>query len=182
MERFDYQKSCKISNWGISFDSYLELRYALSIQEEYAFLRSPVSIYYRIRDLQLVSRPHHGVKRYTPDFLIRHKQTLEAFWVEIKPYGYNSSERLDLNRKLAESYIRWKQYDWKYKVVFSNEFKLNEEQHLQFKECLKLRRRAYHTFWLETKNKLRERFIPPVISTAPDNRLIDFVMFGIGSY
>lgn len=45
-KKFKYGRSFKIINWGVQFDSLLELKYAISIQDEYVFLRSRIAIYY----------------------------------------------------------------------------------------------------------------------------------------
>jgi hypothetical protein len=39
---------------------------------------------------------------------------------------------------VAENYIRWKNYDWKYKVVFDDEIILTAKQLEQFEDCCKL--------------------------------------------
>ena len=43
---FRYGRSHKIVHWGCAFDSLTELKYAISIMEEYEFLRARVTIYY----------------------------------------------------------------------------------------------------------------------------------------
>ena len=84
-EKFIYRKSYKIIHWGCSFDSLLEVKFALSIQDEYEFLRSRITIYYDRTTKKPVNYLRRNYGSYTPDFLIRHKQTKKAFWVEVKP-------------------------------------------------------------------------------------------------
>lgn len=52
-------------------------------------------------------------RRYTPDFLIRRKETGKAFLVEVKPRGFENHPQLLLRQEVPENYIRWKNYDWK---------------------------------------------------------------------
>ena len=176
--KFRYGKSCKIVNWGCSFDSLTELKFAISIMDEYEFLRARVSIYYHPgtkKPTDYIRMCHH---RYTPDFLIRHKESGEAFLVEIKPRGFEHDPRLSLRKEVAENYIRWKNYDWKYKVVFDDEIILDEEQWEEFEQCCRLKSKSAFKIWFEQYNAKFDRSSPPVFRTAPVHTKIEFVMFG----
>lgn len=96
-----YRICRKISGWGFQFDSLTELKYAISIMEEYHFLRSPVSIYYHPGTKLTIDHIRRCHLRYTPDFLIRHKQTFEAFVVEIKPRTFEHHPQLLLRKVVA---------------------------------------------------------------------------------
>ncbi len=171
-------ESHKIVNWGCVFDSLTELKFAVSIMEEYEFLRSRVSIYYHPgtkMPTDYIRSCHH---RYTPDFLIRHKETLEAFLIEIKPRAFENDPQLLLRKEVAENYIRWKKYDWKYKVVFDDEIILNEEQLEEFEQCCKLKSKSAYKIWFEEYNKKFDRSAPSFFKGAPSNSRIEFVMFG----
>src|ERR1044072_5606293 len=91
---FVYGRSHKIVNWGCSFDSLTELRYAISIRDEYEFLRGRVHIYYDQATLKPTSYIRTGIKHYTPDFLIRHKTRNKAWLVEIKPRAFENKQQL----------------------------------------------------------------------------------------
>lgn len=106
--KFVYGKSFKITHWGCQFDSLLELKYAISIQDDYLFLRSHIVIFYHHGSMQPTGYIRVGVRHYTPDFLIRHKQTGEAFLVEIKPRGAENDPQLLVRREVDEKYIKWK--------------------------------------------------------------------------
>ncbi len=43
-----YDQPCRITSWGYAFDSLTELKYAVSIMEEYEFMREPVCLIYSI--------------------------------------------------------------------------------------------------------------------------------------
>ncbi|MFT3704354.1 MAG: TnsA endonuclease N-terminal domain-containing protein [Agriterribacter sp.] len=120
-------QSCKVNSWGYQFDSLLELKYALSIRDEYEFLRSRITIFYEQGSLKPTNHLTLGIRHYTPDFLIRHKITGESFLVEIKPRITANDPRLLLRTKVAENYIAWKGYDWKFKIVFDDEIILDTE-------------------------------------------------------
>ena len=81
--KFQYGHAKKIINWGNVFDSLLELKYAISIEKEYEFLRAHIPVYYDPRTRRPTDYIRDNIRRYTPDFLIRHKISNEAFWVEI---------------------------------------------------------------------------------------------------
>ena len=131
MKPFTYKRSLKVIVWGATFDSVLELKYALAIRDEYEFLRAHIPIYYDPRTNLPTNYIRENIRRYTPDFLIRHKITREAFLIELKPRAFEENEQLVLRKKIAENYIRWKSYDWSYKVVYDDEITLKPEQRLQ---------------------------------------------------
>src|SRR5260221_12179187 len=98
MEMFKYNNSLPVKEWGCHFDSMLELKYALSIQDEHEFLRSRIPIYYDPKTKRPTDYLRYNTKRYTPDFLIRHKTTFEASWVEVKPRAFESQHQLIIRR------------------------------------------------------------------------------------
>lgn len=175
---FKYTKSHKIISWGYCFDSLTELKFAISIRDEYDFLRARVAIYYHPGTLQPTAYIRDCHRRYTPDFLIRHRQSGEAFLVEIKPRAFEGNPQLSLRRKVAENYIQWKQYDWKYKVIFDDEIILSEEQLEDFEDCCKLKSRSAFKIWLERYNKNFDRSAPSLFSHLTDNQKTRFVMLG----
>ena len=178
MNSFRYRRSYKIIYWGCIFDSLLELKYALSIQNEYEYLRSHIPIYYDPVTRRPTNYIRSNIRRYTPDFLIRHKETKKAFWVEIKPRAYSDEKQLFLRKEIAERYIQWKGYDWHYKVVYDDEIILTTDQIVQFNECCRLIRKSANKIWLEKYNKQFDRSAPSFFSTIPINSRVKFVMFG----
>ena len=175
---FRYGKSHKIVQWGYCFDSLTELKYAISIREEYEFLRARISIYYHPGTLEPTDYIRDCHRRYTPDFLIRHKQTGEAFLVEIKPRAFKGDPQLTLRKTVAENYIQWKKYDWKFKVVYDDQIKLSEEELEDFEECCKLKSKSSYKIWFEQYNKKFDRSAPSFFNHVTDNKKINFIMFG----
>ena len=175
---FRYSKSQKIINWGCSFDSLTELKYAVSIMEEYEFLRERISIYYHPDTLKPTEYIREFHRRYTPDFLIRNKETGKAFLVEIKPRAFENHPQLSLRKEVAENYIRWKNYDWIFKVVFDDEIILTSEQLEEFEQCCKLKSKSAWKLWFAEYNRKFDRSAPSLITNLPSNCNIEFLMFG----
>jgi len=175
---FQYRQSHRIIRWGCSFDSLTELKFAISILEDYEFVRGKVCIYYHPGTKMPTDYIRDCHRRYTPDFLMRHKLTGEAFLVEIKPRAFQNDPQLALRKQVAENYIRWKNYDWQYKVVFDDEILLDQEQWEDFQECCKLKSKCSWLLWFEEYNKKFDRSAPSFFTQARDNTNIRFIMFG----
>lgn len=180
MKKFVYDKSYKIIHWGCTFDSILELKYAIWIQKDYEFLRSLIPIYYDPKTRKPTNYIRDNIRRYTPDFLVRNKTTCEAFWVEIKPRAFQGNEQLKMRMEVAENYINWKGYDWKYKVVYDDEIHLTTEQSIQFNHFRKLRHQTSRLLAFQDMNDRFDIGKPNFFSKAPSQRIIQFVMFGTG--
>lgn len=179
--KFQYKNSKKTIGWGLNYDSLTELKYAISIMEEYEFIRPAVSIYYDVTTLlpTVIIRKCH--RRYTADFLIRHRTTLEAFLVEIKPRAYAHNPKLGTYRQVAENYIRVKNYDWQYKVVFDDEILLTEEQLEDYESCRQLGTARERKAWFECYRESIESMLPQRLRTFLNNSQLDFILFGIMS-
>ncbi len=175
---FIYRKSQKITNWGCRFDSLTELKYAISIVEDFEFLRERVVIYYDPSTREPTQYLRANYRNYTPDFLIRNKMTGEAFLVEIKPIGFAGHRQLDLRKEVAEKYILKKGYDWKYVVVYDDEIVLTEEQLWGFKECCKLKSKSAFKLWFDQYNRKLNRSAPSQFINASPEARVRFIMFG----
>lgn len=178
LKQFVYIPSSKIIHWGCTFDSLTELKYALSIMEDYAFMRTRVSIYYHPGTQMPTNYIRECHRRYTPDFLVRHKQTGKAFLVEIKPRAFEHHPQLVLRKEIAENYIRWKNYDWQYKVVFDDEIILDQEMWEEYRQCCRLKSTSARRLWFAEQNKKYDRSAPNFFLRAPSNKEIEFIMFG----
>lgn len=176
---FKYGKSHKIIFWGCCFDSLLELKFALSIQNEYEFLRLNITVYYDPKTKRPTDYIRSNIKSYTPDFLIRHKETNQAYWIEIKPRAFSDQAKLALRKEVAERYIEWKGYDWQYKVIYDDEIKLTLDQLVQFNECCtSLIAKSARKIWFQKNNNRFDRSAPLLFSKAPGSSRVQFVMFG----
>lgn len=168
---FPYRISRKVSGWGCQFDSLTELKYVISIMEEYHFLRSPVSIYYHPGTKVTLDQIRRCHLRYTPDFLIRHKQTCEALLVEVKPRAFENNPQLTLRKTVAENYIHRKNLDWKFKVVFDDEILLTEPQMQAFEAFLSLTNDKAISEWFT-------HYCHRSGQTFPDNKLTNLIISG----
>lgn len=166
-----YRGVKKVSGWGCSFDSLTELKYAMSIMENYHFLRSPVSIYYQPGTKITIKKIRNCHLRYTPDFLIRHKQTLEALLVEIKPRVFQNHPQLALRKAVAENYIARKNLDWKYIIIFDDEIILDEQQLFDFECAASLNTVGEVTEWFN-------EYCSRMGHVFPDNLLTDLIITG----
>ena len=127
MEPFIYTyKSQTICYHGYVFDSLLELKYALMVQDTHAWLRSGLEIYYNI------NRIPNGIKRdlgcYRPDFLIRNWVTGAAELIEIKPDGF-CDDSLRRRTRIANRYINKFGYDWTFRIITESDIHLTDSQH-----------------------------------------------------
>jgi hypothetical protein len=178
MKTFNYQKSFQIIHWGCSFDSLLELKYALFIHEDYEFLRAQIPIYYDPKTKTPTNYIRNNIRRYTPDLLIRNKQTKQAFLVELKPRAFADQDQLKERKEIAEKYIQWKGWDWSFIIVFDDEFKLNSHQGKQFQECCKLIGKSERKLSFEKLNKWFDRSQPSFFKKVPSNAQVRFIMYG----
>lgn len=173
--KFIYTGSRKISYWGIHYDSLLELKYALSIQDDYAFLRSAVPIFYHPSTLTPTLYVREVVRRYTPDFLIRHTITNEAFLVEIKPRAAEQDPKLRKLTTVAERYIKWKGYDWKFIVVFDDMITLDAHNLAIYEDCCRLQSKKEISRWLKDE---QHRYKRCIFVNSPSESEKQFILFG----
>ena len=138
---------------------------------EYHFLRSPVAIYYHPGTRITLDHLRRCHLRYTPDFLIRHKETFEATLIEIKPRAFEDHPQLFLRKAVAENYIQRKNLDWKFKVVFDDQINFTDEQLDAFNECASLSTGKAMAAWFNAYSQHMNH-------TFPDNLLSDLVMSG----
>jgi hypothetical protein len=129
---FKYTKSYRIPYRGCHFDSLLELKYALSIEDEYRYLHKPVIIGYDPKTMRTTSYFRETTRMYTPDFLVRHKSTGEATLVEIKPDGFELSGQLSSYTAVGNNYIEQNDLPWTYKIIFEKDFLLDSLQQQKF--------------------------------------------------
>ena len=176
MKNFQYKKSYKIIYWGCCFDSLLELKYAISIQDDYEFMHARIPVYYDMKTKKPTEYIRECTRRYTPDFLMRHKITGEAFWIEIKPENFDGAEQLSLRKVVAENYIAWKNYDWKFKIVFGNQIVLNKKQRELFEELCQLKSKSAFKIHFGKLNNRFDRSASLLFPASQTNT--EFVMFG----
>jgi hypothetical protein len=134
MINFTYtHKSKTVFHNGYVFDSLVELKYALMIEETHAWLRDGIEIYYG------VNVQTSGIKQnlhcYRPDFLVRNLTTGIAELVEIKPDGFSIGSQ-KRRAKLVAKFTKRFDYDWTFRVIIESQITLSPEQWLLYKNIL----------------------------------------------
>jgi len=175
---FTYDRPYRIATWGYTFDSLTELKYAVSIMDEYEFMREPVSIYYDPRTRMPVDQIRQFCRRYTPDFLIRHRETREALLIEIKPRMIAFHPKLAITQTVAENFIAQEILDWKYKIVYDDEIVLSADQLEEFDVCFKLNSKSSWKTWFEEYRKRFSARNSSIFRYPSENRRLQFLMFG----
>jgi hypothetical protein len=117
-------------------------------------------------------------RRYTPEFLIRHRKTHECFLIEIKPRSMEFHPYLSSRKLEAENFISVEKLDWKYKIVFDDEIILTSDQLEEFEQCFKLNSISAWKNWFEDYSQRLSRVKHLIQTHAPDNKKIKFLMFG----
>jgi hypothetical protein len=119
------------------FDSQIELRFALSIEDQYAYLHHPKRIfesYYR--DDGKIVEINNKTRSYTPDFLIRSITQNEATIIETKPNHYNDWEQFERRNRIVSKYLSNIETHLEFKWVFDRDIKLTGEGWSKFNRIL----------------------------------------------
>ncbi len=131
---FSYEyKSKTIFYKGYVFDSTIELKYALSIEDTHAWLRNGIEIYYGINVQP--SDIKTNLHCYRPDFLVRNLSNHQAELIEIKPDGFNIATQ-QMRSKIVAKFIERFAYDWTFRIITESEIILSQEQWHHYKEIL----------------------------------------------
>ncbi len=167
---FTYLPGYHIDYKGMGFDSLLELRYAISIEDDFAFMREGIKIFYDPATAKSTNYLREGIHRYTPDFLIRNWQTGRAYLVEIKPLAYDDFNALALLQTVCSHYIKVNNYDWEYIIIFENEITLSLAKQERYDAVLanKILYRKYYGYYSLDLRKLHgqpvRKQLPPHLS------------------
>jgi hypothetical protein len=125
---FQYKDAIQIGYRSCKFDSLLELKFTLSIEDNWYFLREHIVIFYDPKTFLPTNYIREITKKYTPDFLIRNKRDNKAYLIELKPREFRNEMQTKVWKQVAENYIKSKKADWIYKVVYDDEIVLSREQ------------------------------------------------------
>lgn len=125
---FKYKKAYRIAYRKCFFDSLLELKFALSLEQDYRYLREPYLIGYDPKTLMTTNYFREDTKIYTPDFLIRSKITNKAQLVEIKPTSFKYCTEVSSYQRIADNYIRQINKDYAFKIVYEEDITLTAVQ------------------------------------------------------
>lgn len=108
---------------GIIFDSILEAKFAMRIEETCAYYYHPLSIFYDKKDDTKLGKEFCS-NQYKPDFLVRRLSDNACFLVEIKSnrdrYHIDTLTKADR----AKKYIIENEHNWEYKVITEKNFDL----------------------------------------------------------
>jgi len=127
---------------GCLFDSILELKFVLSVEQDFNFLRAHIPIWYNPKTLEPTNYLTETTKTYTPDFLIRDKKDKTAYFVEIKPRNILCSQQSSIRTQVAEKFIEKNKYDWKFIILYDDEIFLGKEQQKKY-ELLKNHKESF---------------------------------------
>lgn len=109
--------SLPIQYKGCLFDSLLELRFVLLIEDSCCWIREPDKIFYDPQTLTSTNHLQDSYCTYKPDFLVRKKKDNSAYLIEIKPKKLAWSKQSIKRTKVANHYIQRRDLDWKFKIV-----------------------------------------------------------------
>jgi hypothetical protein len=127
-----YKKSDPVLYRGCFLHSLLELKFVLSIEKDYRFLREPVKIGYNPKTLHTTNYFKECIKVYTPDFLIRNKNGGIGKLIEIKPAFLKGSYEMNTYKEVLTDYISKNKLGWSWTIVYSDEIILTQEKQEKF--------------------------------------------------
>lgn len=151
------------------FDSILELKFALSIENDFHFLRAHIPIYYDPKNYEPTNYITERTKKYTPDFLIRDKINNTAYLVEIKPRGVDCILQLQSRTKIAERFIEKNKYDWKFIILYDDEILLSREQLKKLNILLQHKNRFEQTLHFMEQDKKYSNGLSTYSSSIPSH-------------
>ena len=105
---------------GIIYDSTLECKYALSIEDHCDYYYHPFTIWYDKRDSSRLGKQYNG--KYTPDFLVRDLRINKTYLVEVKSSSYRYHYEVLKKERITNHYIASKGHDWEYIIITENDF------------------------------------------------------------
>lgn len=114
---------------GCLFESPYELKYALSIEYDFAYLLHPKKIYDSFyRDNGKAVEINDYTNNYTPDFLIRSYNENIACIVEIKGRSFNDIRQYEKRNAIMERYLRTLENPPDFRWIFWDDEMLTQEQ------------------------------------------------------
>ena len=104
---------------GCLYDSILELKFVLLIEDRCSWIREPVAIHYNPLTLKATNYLAENTKKYIPDFLERKWKENTGHLIEIKPKILIETEEVETKKQVAEDYISNKDVDWNLKMMLT---------------------------------------------------------------
>jgi hypothetical protein len=165
---------------GIKFDSKIELKFALSIESNFAYLHHPKKIfesYYR-EDGKIVEI-NNNTRNYTPDFLIRSVSRNVATIVETKPDDYNDPEQFERRNRIVAKYLSSIETELDFKWVYERDIELTVAQCAKLEHVLQTQDKEKRFYYLLKKIYRRNGRVPFVQSPKwTEKEYVAFVKYG----
>ena len=127
-----FKPSKKSQYQGCSYDSLLELKFIILIEDKCSWMREPIEIYYNIDTLENTNYLNDRTTKYVPDFLVRKWSGHTGHLIEIKPKKNLYSKQMKIRKIVVANYLKTRKYDWKYTILTEEDIKLNQAQTLLF--------------------------------------------------
>ncbi|MFZ6014435.1 MAG: hypothetical protein ACOYXT_29115 [Bacteroidota bacterium] len=166
---------------GCRFESLGELKYALSIEDEYAYIVHPKKIFDSFyRDHGKIVEIYEHTKGYTPDFLIRSYRNNTASFVEVKYEDFNDVEQIELRNRIMGKYLTSLPTPLTFKWVRWNNNMLPQSKHEKLSALLENQHyeRKFHDRVKDIYN--RNEKVPYTFPNVwSDREYVDFVIHGI---
>jgi len=128
---------------GCQFDSLLELRFALMIEDKCSFILHPLQIptnQWESNIIHLLA----NTRFYTPDFLVRKRINNKAYLIEIKPNSkFTNDSNAQRNQRTAEDFIQLKKFDWEFKFIVEHDIRLSDEKEKLYRQLLSRKHKRY---------------------------------------
>ena len=133
--------------------SLAELKFAISLENEFRYLREPVIIGYDQKTRKTTNYFREETKQYTPDFLARSIITGIAYLVEIKPAAFRNTDVSGFYQEIGSNYIEQHALDWKFKIIYDDEIHLSASSLEKYKLFERNKQQFEHVFSMHKANR-----------------------------
>lgn len=176
----------KVQYKGVLYDSLLELRFVLIIEDKCSWIREPKTIFYDPNTLKSTNYLKENTRKYTPDFLVRKWKDNSAHIIELKPVEFKNSEQMQIRKQVIENYINENNLDWKFIILSKEDLKLNLEQKEKYKEIIEKNKNFRSKLELIKKdnkyNKIPQQYFSSIPNLETDEIIskeyIKYVKYG----
>ena len=143
---FKYVKSYLIPYRNCLYDSLLELKYALSIEKDYRYLREPFRMGDDPKTFTITQYSKEEIKIYKPDFLVRSKTSGHSWLMEIKPTAFQYCPEVVVYQQIANNYLQYRRLDSQFQIVYEKDIRLQPAQQEKYNLFVKHKNIFAHTF------------------------------------
>lgn len=132
----EYKRAIRLEYKGVQFDSLLELRFILIIEDKCSWIKEPKTIFYDPETFKPITYLKENTKKYTPDFLVRKWKDNSAHLIELKPREFKDSDQMKIRNQVVINYILENNLDWKFVILSKEDLTLNDRLKMKFKEII----------------------------------------------